>query len=321
MDPITQGALGAAAAQTLLQLEPERPHRIWMAGAIGGMAADLDILIRSSNNPMLSLLYHRHFTHSLIFIPIGGFIIALCLLLFPYFRSNWKVTLWAALIGYATHGILDAATSYGTVLFWPFSLQRINWDFIFIINPVFTALLVIGTAIGIIFHTRKAIAAGLISALIFLGLNALQHHKALEYFKTDLKKHYPDTQMIRAMPAGLSSTIWRGIAVSGNRLIISNLKIPWAKKPYAIQTYSFPYFRTKDLPRYVQLSKGLQKDYAIFNWFTSGYLVLVSKTPLILADGRYTIGKNPIRSLWGIEFKPEYQHVKKLRLIKVRTMP
>jgi len=36
-----------------------------MLGFLSGMAPDLDILIRSSTDPLLSLEYHRQFTHFL----------------------------------------------------------------------------------------------------------------------------------------------------------------------------------------------------------------------------------------------------------------
>ena len=44
-------------------------------GALGGMAPDLDVFIRSSTDPLLFLEYHRQFTHALIFIPFGGLIV------------------------------------------------------------------------------------------------------------------------------------------------------------------------------------------------------------------------------------------------------
>ena len=46
MDPLTQGLLGAAAAQVVLG--KRLGHRGWIAGAIGGLLPDADILIRST---------------------------------------------------------------------------------------------------------------------------------------------------------------------------------------------------------------------------------------------------------------------------------
>ena len=78
MDPLTQGALGAALPQAT-----RNKGQIGIAGLLGfasGMAADLDFLIRSDTDPLMFLVYHRQFTHSLVFIPVGGLLCALAAL-------------------------------------------------------------------------------------------------------------------------------------------------------------------------------------------------------------------------------------------------
>ena len=54
------------------------------------MAADLDVLMQSSNDPILFLEYHRQFTHSLFFIPIGSLIVALFISPFMKRSMNFK---------------------------------------------------------------------------------------------------------------------------------------------------------------------------------------------------------------------------------------
>ena len=79
MDPLTQGVLGSAVAQ-----QSANKKNIIIAtlfGFLSGLAPDLDIFIRSNHDPLLALEYHRQFTHSLIFIPIGGLI---CAVIFYY---------------------------------------------------------------------------------------------------------------------------------------------------------------------------------------------------------------------------------------------
>ena len=93
--------------------------------------------IQSSDDPILSLEYHRQFSHSLFFIPIGSLIVAL--LIFPWVKKamSFKLVYLVSFLGYATHGLLDACTSYGTLL-WPFSYERITWNNISIVDPIFT---------------------------------------------------------------------------------------------------------------------------------------------------------------------------------------
>ena len=77
MDPLTQGALGAALPQAANA--SRYAASAGLLGFLAGMAADLDVLIRSSEDPLLFLEYHRQFTHSLVFIPAGGLLCALVL--------------------------------------------------------------------------------------------------------------------------------------------------------------------------------------------------------------------------------------------------
>ena len=115
MDPLSQGTVGAAFAQSIAY--KNNIFKIGFIGFLAGLIPDLDVLIQSSTDPILSLEYHRQFTHSLFFIPFGSLIVAL--LIFPLVKSSMslKTVYFASLLGYATHGLLDACTSYGTQLF------------------------------------------------------------------------------------------------------------------------------------------------------------------------------------------------------------
>jgi inner membrane protein len=149
MDPLTQGTIGAVLPQALSK---KNLGIVALLGFLSGMAPDLDIFIRSSTDPLLSLEYHRQFTHSLVFIPFGGLICAL--FLFVVFKKispfNFKKTWLYCTLGYGTHGLIDACTSYGTLLFWPFSDMRIAWNNISIIDPLFTLPLILLIALATI---------------------------------------------------------------------------------------------------------------------------------------------------------------------------
>ncbi|KAB2837983.1 metal-dependent hydrolase, partial [bacterium] len=136
MDPLTQGLLGGVAAQAVLRKRVT--PAVTVAGILGGMAPDLDVFIRSQANPLLMYEYHRHFTHSLAFIPVGGALVGFLLWLLLRRKPPLATMLIAAIAGFATHGLLDACTSYGTMLYWPFSRERVAWDNIFIIDPFYT---------------------------------------------------------------------------------------------------------------------------------------------------------------------------------------
>ena len=77
MDPFTQGLLGAAFSQSFAS--KKKIPLACLSGTLGGLAPDLDILIVSATDPLLGIEFHRHFTHSIWFIPIGGFLVAVAL--------------------------------------------------------------------------------------------------------------------------------------------------------------------------------------------------------------------------------------------------
>ena len=116
------------------------------AGALAGLAPDADILIGSTTDPLLAIEHHRGFTHALIFVPAGAALVAALWLLGTEWRERGRwLALWAAAgISYLSHVLLDAATSYGTRLFWPFSDERAGWDWIAIVDPAFTVPLLVG---------------------------------------------------------------------------------------------------------------------------------------------------------------------------------
>ena len=103
MDILTQGLIGAA-----LPLGTQQKNQTRIAAGIGflaGLAPDLDALIHSSKDTLMFLEYHRHFTHSLFFIPFGSGILSIVIYnLFCRWLtiSIWKVWFFCAL-GFGTH--------------------------------------------------------------------------------------------------------------------------------------------------------------------------------------------------------------------------
>ena len=152
MDPLTHGLLGAVTAKVVLGRR--LGHSAWLIGATAGMLPDVDFFISSSTDPLLNIEYHRQFTHSLVFILLGGVLAALPWLLAKKLRSQWRAVLLAGVLGYATHGLLDACTTYGTHLFWPFSPERSSWNLMTTIGPLFTLSLLLGLIFSSIRKSR-----------------------------------------------------------------------------------------------------------------------------------------------------------------------
>lgn len=317
MDPITHAVLGASCSQVLLHKYDK--HNAWLVGGLAAMAPDLDVFIRSADNPMLSLLFHRQFTHSLLFIPVGALIVSLVLLLFKRFRPHWQYTFLAALIGYSTHGLLDACTSYGTLLFWPFSNRRISWDIVSIIDPFVTIPLCLGLVGAIVFKKRRAIIIAFLFVGAFFLFNIEQHHKAITEIDRELTTLRIKPAKVRVFPKLGSSIQWRGIALDNQQLYIIDVSIPLFKKPNTQLIKIYPHFTARDLPEYVKKSPTLFNDFTLFNWFSDGFLFEVKRDPLLLSDGRFLVDEHAELPLWSIQFLSTQKHVNKILSLPIGT--
>lgn len=138
MDPLTHAASGAVAMLAL----PHRPATFWAAplAALACASPDLDLLFIHS--PLEFLMLHRGLSHSLAFMPFFGLLLA-CLC-WPLWRKAtplaWKFsTVWlfcCAMI--LLHIWLDVVTTYGTMIFLPFSHYRVRLNSIYIIDLLVT---------------------------------------------------------------------------------------------------------------------------------------------------------------------------------------
>lgn len=307
VDPLTQGLLGAAAAQAVVGERLGR--KSWWLGAIGGMAPDLDVVIRSASDPLLALELHRHFTHSLAFIPVGGLLVALPFLLLAREqpREHKLLIVAATTLGWATHGLLDAFTSYGTLLWWPFSRERVAWNWISVIDPIYTLLLALGVVFAAKQVKRWPAWAGLLASSLYLGLCGLQHARALaaQANIADLRGH----EIVRssAQPLLLSNLLWRTLyETPDGRIWIDALTVPWRAKiehhgsgtRHKIEAPTTP-----DDPR--------ERDLARFAWFASDWVYAAPElrpegsSDEVYCDARYSLAPARFDALFCVALGPD----------------
>ena len=137
MDSLTQIVLGASVAEA--SLGKKIGNKAIVLGAIAGTIPDLDIVTRFFVDDLTSSVMHRGFSHSLIFPFVAAPILAWILKKIYSSYSDVSFNDWLKMFFLAiiTHPLLDAQTTWGTQLFWPFE-WRIAIENIFIIDPIYT---------------------------------------------------------------------------------------------------------------------------------------------------------------------------------------
>ena len=301
MDPLTQGTLGAALAQTAAK--PEKIAAFAAAGAVAGLAPDLDILIRSATDPILYLEFHRQFSHSLLFIPVGA---GLCALLLWPLLKRWltaRELVVATLLGYASHGLLDACTSYGTQLFWPFADTRVAWNLISVIDPLFSAPLFALVLLAAWRRRRVFAVAGLAWVLAYLSFAAVQHQRASEAAVAVATSRGHNPERLALKPGFANLLIWKAIYQSDERIYVDGIRVAGTAELCPGESIAL-LNQERDLP---WLAAGSQqaKDLDRFSWYSDGWLALDPGDPNYVVDVRYASLPNRIEALWGLKFDPE----------------
>jgi inner membrane protein len=311
MDPLTQASLGAAVAVAFSSRQQAR----WaiLVGCVAGAAPDLDVLIRSASDPLLSLHYHRHFTHALFSAPLLGLCVAglfklLC------FRSTVTFQQFAlyAVLGALTHGLLDACTSYGTMLYWPFSQHRESWDLISVIDPIFSLPLVLLTLFAFAWRRPRFAQLALVFCALYFGFCGLQRSRAThsaELLAAE-RGHHPEQYSIR--PSFGNSMLWRIIYRTEGRYYVDAVQIAPGVKPRLYEGQSVEAFTQEHAAACVPPESVLGRDIERFRFFSQGFLYLHPNDQQVIGDVRYAMWPDSVVPLWGIRINPVLadQHTK-----------
>ncbi len=308
MDPLSQACLGASLSQSFAG-DKSKQRSAMVIGALAGMAPDLDVLIRSAENPILFLEFHRQFTHSLIFIPVGALLCALVfysLLRSKWFQKKWPATKLSFLqvylfsfLGYATHGLLDACTSYGTHSFWPFSTARIAWNTVSIIDPLFTLPVLLLVLLAAYRKNARIARFAFAYAVIYLSLGVIQHQRAESAVYALAQQRGHQVERLQVKPSFANRHVWKIIYEYDGRYYVDAVRLLLSTE--IITGSSIQKLDVKrDFP-WLSADSQQAKDIERFRWFSDGYLAISRRNPKLIMDVRYSYLPNRINSMWGVK--------------------
>jgi len=154
LDTLTHTVLGACIGEAIAGKKLGK--KAMLIGAIANNIPDIDVVSSFWLRSPDSLLAHRGFTHSILFLILFAPAASYYLSKF----KKWHILFrdWFLLIGSGilVHIFIDAFTSYGTGWFEPFSHHRVSFNTIFIVDPLYTiAPLILAIVLSILKRTNR----------------------------------------------------------------------------------------------------------------------------------------------------------------------
>ena len=178
MDTVTHGLTGWLVARALPdEWKGEHPATATAVVALGSVLPDADNAA-SLLGSELYLRIHRGLSHSLLGISVSSLVVALLFARFGKWKDAKRLFL-LALLGQVSHVVLDLLNAYGTQVLQPFSDARLSLDLLFVVDLVFTGIVVAGIAWsrgGRAGRARVAMA----SLAVYVGIAALLHGRAVD---------------------------------------------------------------------------------------------------------------------------------------------
>ncbi|MEP0265060.1 metal-dependent hydrolase [Dokdonia sp.] len=264
MDSLTQIVLGAAVGEAVLGKKVGNKAMLW--GAIAGTIPDLDTFARLLTDTITATEMHRGFSHSIIFSFLMAPILGRCVHQIKK-RPDVGWQGWSKLFfwGLFTHPILDAFTTWGTQLFWPFDV-RLAFNNIFVIDPLYTMPFLICLIIAAFKKkgslSRKRInnlgiylSTGYIILTLFLKWGA--HTRITEALE---EQNIAYTKM-STRPAPMNSILWNANVDAGDRYLVGDYSF-FDSKPITFTSYpkkrelSEQLGGTDEVQRLIKISEG-----------------------------------------------------------------
>lgn len=288
MDSLTQIILGAAVGEAVLG--KKIGNKAMLYGAIAGTIPDLDIFSSYFTDTVNAISIHRGFTHSIIFAVLFAFIFGWLVSKYESYK-NLKGWFWLFFWAFFTHSLLDAHTTWGTQLFWPFDM-RLAFKTIFVIDPLYTVPFLVFLILAL-FQKRTSKkrqfynTMGLLISSTYLVLTFFLKGVAFNQFKAALKSQNIDYLEIDTRPSPLNTILWSANVATEDAYLLANYSF-FDTQPITFEKYPKNHhllgnlIQNKKVKQMIAISEGWftinkKEDTLYFNDLRFGLLSLEPK--------------------------------------------
>lgn len=304
MDSLTQIVLGASVGEATLGRKIGNKALLW--GAIAGTIPDLDVFIGYYVDSVTKNEIHRGFSHSILFsilfAPIFGYLLFRLYKNQPATYKDWtKLFFW----GLLTHPLLDAFTTWGTQLFWPW-YYKVAINSIFVIDPLYTFPFLALVVLCMFYHCssstrRKFNLWGLYISSAYLMLTLCVKYHTYQIFNSSAKQQHIEFTDIQTRPTPFNIILWNANVQTDDAYYIGNYSL--LDRSRSVSFTRFPknlhlledYQNEPIVKRLIKLTKGWytlreEEGKLYFNDLRFGVMDISLKNPDFVF--RYELKKN-----------------------------
>jgi inner membrane protein len=164
---------------------------------------------------------HRAETHALFWLALFSLPLSMIAARLHREWHQWRWW-WLAVAGaLLTHPLLDALTVYGTQLALPFTNRPFGLGSVFIIDPLVTLPMLVGTTLALVWRGSaaglRANAIGLALACAYLAWGVLAQAQVQRVAASSLAARGIAAERVLVTPAAFNSLLWRVVAFGGGR--------------------------------------------------------------------------------------------------------
>jgi inner membrane protein len=143
-------------------------------------------------------------------LPVWAVLLALLLSKLMRPVADWRPLFTLCCLCLGIHIAGDVITSYGTMILAPFRDWRASLDLTFIIDFIFTGILLLGLSASLVMRSKQLSAIiGLVVLLAYLGLQSWAHRQAVSLGEDAARSNDWQGVAISAIPQPLSPFYWK----------------------------------------------------------------------------------------------------------------
>jgi inner membrane protein len=273
VDTITHIVLGACTAEAIIG-NPLGKKALFI-GALANTLPDCDVVSNLWLDADNSVLAHRGFTHSFLFVVLAAMLLAF--LFRRWYRAtdtSFRFWLWFFALELFLHIFIDAFNAYGTGWFEPFSHYRVSFYTIFVADPFYTVWLLIAFIALVLLRrghpSRKAWTRfGLGISTLYFMYCIVNKVKTDVDIRDGLRKQHVAYQNYFTAPAPFNNWLWYIVAGSDSGYYIGYYSVFDSKNEIELhyfpknQSLLKPFREQDDVQHLVRFSKGF---YTVDHW-------------------------------------------------------